>query len=85
MTVRGSTASGWSTRFARADVGNSGFLPEERAGLDRRLEAGWLDTFHALHPDEPDPCSWWTQRGGARARLDTATMQAVARTGPFGS
>ena len=85
MMVRGSTASGWSTRFARANVRNSGFLPEERAEPDRRLKAGRIHTFRALHPDEPDPCSWWAWRGGARARLDTATMQAAARTGTFDS
>ena len=52
----------------KANVRNSGFLPEERAELDRWLEAGWTDTFRALHPDEPDHYSWWAQRGGARAR-----------------
>ena len=52
----------------RANVKNSGFLPEERAELDRWLDAGWTDTFRALHPDEPDHYSWWAQRGGARAR-----------------
>ena len=52
----------------RANVRNSGFLPEERAELDRWIEAGWTDAFRALHPDEPDHYSWWAQRGGARAR-----------------
>ncbi|MCY4454169.1 MAG: exodeoxyribonuclease III [Immundisolibacterales bacterium] len=52
----------------KANVKNSGFLPEERAEVDRWLEAGWCDTFRALHPDEPDHYSWWAQRGGARAR-----------------
>ena len=51
-----------------ANVGNSGFLPEERAELDRWIEAGWVDTFRTLHPEEPDHYSWWAQRGGARAR-----------------
>jgi len=52
----------------KANVRNSGFLPEGRAEFDRWLEAGWVDTFRALHPDEPDHYSWWAQRGGARAR-----------------
>ena len=52
----------------KANVKNSGFLPVERAELDRWLEAGWTDTFRARHPEEPDHYSWWAQRGGARAR-----------------
>ena len=50
------------------NVKNSGFLPEERAELDRLLDAGWVDTFRRMHPDEPGHYSWWSQRGGARAR-----------------
>ena len=52
----------------KANVKTSGFLPVERAEIDRWLEAGWVDTFRALHPDEPDHYSWWSQRGGARER-----------------
>ena len=52
----------------KANVKNSGFLPIERAEIDRWLEAGWADAFRALHPDEPDHYSWWTQRSGARGR-----------------
>jgi exodeoxyribonuclease-3 len=37
---------------------NSGFLPEERAELDRWLAAGWVDAFRALHPDEEGHYSW---------------------------
>ena len=50
------------------NVKNSGFLPEERAELDRLFDAGWADTFRRLHPSEPGHYSWWSQRGGARAR-----------------
>ena len=52
----------------KPNMGTSGFLPVERAEIDRWLEAGWVDAFRALHPDEPDHYSWWTQRGGARER-----------------
>ena len=52
----------------RDNVKNSGFLPEERAELDRLFDAGWVDTFRRLHPGEAGHYSWWSQRGGARAR-----------------
>jgi exodeoxyribonuclease-3 len=45
----------------------SGFLPEERAELDRWLAAGWVDSFRAFEPG-PDHYSWWSQRGGCRER-----------------
>lgn len=46
----------------------SGFLPEERAELDRWIEAGWRDTFRVRHPDEPGHYTWWRQWGGAREK-----------------
>jgi exodeoxyribonuclease-3 len=46
----------------------SGFLPEERAELQRWLDAGWVDTFRRLHPDLPGRYSWWAQRNQCRAR-----------------
>lgn len=44
----------------------SGFLPEERDMLTQLLSDGWVDTFRAQHPDEPDHYTWWRQFGGAR-------------------
>ena len=52
----------------RQNVKNSGFLPEERAELDRWTRAGWVDSFRHLHPDEAGCYSWWRQSGGARER-----------------
>ncbi len=47
--------------------GNSGFLPEERAEIDRWLAAGWVDAFRRFEAG-PGQYSWWSQRSGARER-----------------
>lgn len=51
----------------RDNQGTSGFLPEERAELDRWLRRGFVDTFRHFQPG-PGHYSWWTQRGGCRER-----------------
>jgi exodeoxyribonuclease-3 len=50
----------------RTNHKTSGFLPEERAEIDRWLEAGWVDAFRKLHPNEEGHYTWWRQWGGAR-------------------
>jgi len=47
---------------------NSGFLPEERAWLDRVFDdLGYIDAFRAVDP-RPDQYTWWSNRGQARAK-----------------
>ena len=45
----------------------SGFLPEERAELERWLRAGWSDAFRRFEPGAGH-YTWWSQRFGVRAR-----------------
>lgn len=49
----------------RGNQKNSGFLPEERAWLDKLFSSGkWLDGFRLLN-QEPEQYTWWSHRGQA--------------------
>ena len=45
----------------------SGFLPEERAWIDRYLAHGFVDAYRQLYPERVQ-YTWWTYRFGARGR-----------------
>ena len=67
-------AGDWNIAHRKIDLKNwqsnqksSGFLPEERAWMDQIMDWGWVDSFRVLN-QAPDQYSWWTYRGGARAR-----------------
>lgn len=47
---------------------NAGFTDEERGKMTELLDAGFIDTFRYFYPDKTDAYSWWSYRGGARAR-----------------
>lgn len=46
---------------------NAGFTEEERAGLDKVVEAGFIDSFRQFD-EGPDNYTWWTMRTNARER-----------------
>jgi exodeoxyribonuclease-3 len=52
----------------RENEGLSGFLPIERAWLDKYAESGFIDSFRVFHPTLKDAYTWWSNRGGARQR-----------------
>jgi exodeoxyribonuclease-3 len=87
----------WNIAHRKIDLKNwqsnqksSGFLPEERAWLDRVFDTlGFVDAFRVLN-QEPHQYTWWSQRAKAREnnvgwRIDyqivtpklAATIQAV--------
>ncbi|MDR1608396.1 MAG: exodeoxyribonuclease III [Deltaproteobacteria bacterium] len=51
-----------------ANENNSGFLPVERAFLDRYIAAGYVDVFRLKNGDIPGQYSWWSYRSFDRKR-----------------
>jgi len=54
-------------RNPKSNVTTSGFMPEERAWLDRYVERRVVDAFRVLYPDRVQ-YTWWTYISNARAR-----------------
>lgn len=52
----------------KSNVKNAGFLPEERAWMDRFVDQdGWVDSFR--HFDQgPENYTWWSYRPGVREK-----------------
>lgn len=85
----------WNIAHKNIDLKNwkpnqkhSGFLPEERAWLDKIFALGWIDAFRTLNT-EPDQYTWWSNRGQAYAKnvgwridyqvISSALKNAVSR------
>jgi len=52
----------------RANQKNSGFLPDERAWMDKLFdEMGYIDAFRVVNQDK-DEYTWWSNRGQAWAK-----------------
>jgi len=85
--------------YPKANEGNPGYLPEERAWMTKLLSAGYSDTFRRLHPGEGGHYSWWSYRMKAREKdigwrldyhcvdegLSAAVMSAAIRKTVSGS
>ena len=52
----------------KANEQTSGFLPVERAWIDKLLEYGYIDTFRYVHGDREEEYSWWSYRFSARTK-----------------
>ncbi|QHS61804.1 exodeoxyribonuclease III [Chitinophaga agri] len=66
-------------------VGNknsSGFLPQERAWMDKLYENGFIDTFRHYHP-EPHQYSWWSFRANARNNNKGWRIDYISVTTPL--
>jgi exodeoxyribonuclease-3 len=70
----------------RGNMGKRGFLPAERAYLDRWLAGGWVDVGRALAGECDGPYTWWSWRGkafdndaGWRIDCQYATPRVAAR------
>ncbi len=51
----------------KANEGNAGYLPEERAWMDKFTAAGYVDTFRHFC-EEPKMYTWWSYRFHAREK-----------------
>ena len=68
----------------KANEKNHGFTPEERAGFDNMVEAGFLDTFR-LSCQDGGHYTWWSNFGNCRAknvgwRIDYVCISSKLRT-----
>lgn len=67
----------------KGNVRNAGFTPEERAGFDRLVAAGFIDTFREF-TREGGHYTWWSNMGRAREknigwRIDYCCISPVLR------
>ena len=51
----------------KSNAKSSGFLPDERAWMDKLVEAGFVDSFRLVDP-RPHQYTWWSLRFNVRER-----------------
>lgn len=47
---------------------SAGYMQEEIDGLEKLLDAGFVDVFRHFYPDTTDAYTWWSYRAGARGK-----------------
>lgn len=52
----------------KANEKNTGFLPIERAWIDKVIKSGYIDTFRLLYPDKKEIYTYWDMKTFARER-----------------
>jgi exodeoxyribonuclease-3 len=50
-----------------ANANSTGFLPEERAWMDKWFNNGFTDSFRAINGEIEHEYTWWSYRANARA------------------
>jgi exodeoxyribonuclease III len=52
----------------KENINHIGFLPIERAWLDKVIEKGWIDVFRHFYPNTIDAYTYWDMKSYARER-----------------
>lgn len=52
----------------KPNVGKPGFSKQEREGFNNIVAAGFVDSFRHFYPEKKEAYTWWSYRGGARAK-----------------
>jgi len=52
----------------KTNRGNAGFTDEERQKMTQLLEAGFIDSFRYLYPEQKEAYSWWSYMRKAREK-----------------
>ena len=60
----------------------TGFLPEERAWMDKLFDNGFIDTFRVFNK-EPNQYTWWSQFAGARVNNKGWRIDYISVTEPL--
>ncbi|WP_147534789.1 exodeoxyribonuclease III [Bacillus marasmi] len=52
----------------KSNIKNSGFTPEEREKMTQLLNAGFIDSFRFLNPEQIEAYTWWSYMNKVRER-----------------